>query len=225
MPHADAVQKTAGLSGSVLQALGLGAVRKSHHLGKQTFIGPAGDAAVLRVQQGRKVACAHTDVSRRATAKPIRSGRQAGPWPRTCAICQPWRQAHALTDNLNFWKSRAAGDMGQLRSAASRDARGLQDASNSGRVRAMCRSTTKTNGARRFCRPRPSAAFGLLDDPKSASIGSKAADGPHRLLAGRDQGLARPVAVPARHLRPRGRGAAPGRPWIAGAPRRRLCAA
>jgi phosphoribosylformylglycinamidine synthase len=76
---------------------------------------------------------------------------------------------------------------------------------------ATCRSTNETNG-RGILPTRPSAASGLLDDAaRHATIAFKREGDAYPARRG-DQGLARPIPLPSRRLRPRGGRAAARRP-------------
>ena len=170
---------------------------------------PGGDAAVVRVNDGPKALALTVDVTPRyCEADPFEGGKQA--------VAEAWRNITAvggkplaLTDNLNFGNPEKPEIMGQFVGCV----RGIAEACKaldfpvvSGNVSLY----NETNG--RGILPTPSiGGVGLLDDfTKSATLAFKAArrgDPADR----RDPGLARPVGVSARHLRPRGGRAAAGR--------------
>ena len=170
---------------------------------------PGGDAAVVRVKEGPKGLAMTTDVTPRyCEADPFEGGKQA--------VAETWRNLSAVgakplavTDNLNFGNPERPEIMGQLVGCIQGIADRLQGARIPGRVRQRV-------ALQRDQRPR---------DPADPEHRRRRADrrfrqlGQHRLqgrrradrAARRDQGLDRPVDVPARDLRTRGGGAAAGR--------------
>ena len=168
---------------------------------------PGGDSAVMRVEDGPKGLAMTTDVTPRyCEADPFEGGKQAvaEAYRNLCAV---GARPLAVTDNLNFGNPERPEIMGQLVGCV----RGIADACKaldfpvvSGNVSLY----NETNG--RAILPTPTiGGVGVLDDfRKSASFAFKA-EGEAILLIGETQGLARPVALSARHLRQgRGRAAA-----------------
>ena len=168
---------------------------------------PGGDSAVVRVEDGPKGLAMTTDVTPRyCEADPFEGGKQAvaEAYRNLCAV---GATPLAVTDNLNFGNPEKPDIMGQLVGCV----RGIADACQaldfpvvSGNVSLY----NETNG--RAILPTPTiGGVGVLNDfMKSMSLGFKA-EGQAILLIGLSARLARPVAVPARHLRPgRGRPAA-----------------
>ena len=170
---------------------------------------PGGDAAVVRVDDGPKALALTTDVTPRyCEADPFEGGKQA--------VAEAWRNLTAvgarplaITDNLNFGNPERPEIMGQFVGCI----RGIAEACKaldfpvvSGNVSLY----NETNG--RAILPTPTiGGVGLLDDfTKSATLAFKGA-GEAILLVGETDGLARPVDVSARDLRPRGGRAAAGR--------------
>jgi phosphoribosylformylglycinamidine synthase II len=136
---------------------------------------PGGDAAVVRVGEGRKALALTTDVTPRyCEADPLEGGRQA--------VAEAWRNLTAvgarplaLTDNLNFGNPERPETMGQLVGCI----RGIAQACTaldfpvvSGNVSLY----NETNG--RAILPTPAiGGVGLIDDfTKSATLAFKAAD-------------------------------------------------
>ena len=178
---------------------------------------PGGDAAVVRINEGPKALALTSDVTPRyCEADPFVGGKQA--------VAEAWRnltavgaQPLAVTDNLNFGNPERPEIMGQFVGCV----RGIGEACRaldfpvvSGNVSLY----NETNG--RAILPTPTiGGVGLLDEfTKSMTLAFKArrrSDPADR----RNARLARPVALSARHLRPRGGGAAAGRsrrrtpPW------------
>jgi len=136
---------------------------------------PGGDAAVVRVGEGRKALALTTDVTPRyCEADPLEGGKQA--------VAEAWRNLTAvgarplaLTDNLNFGNPERPETMGQLVGCI----RGIGEACTaldfpvvSGNVSLY----NETNG--RAILPTPAiGGVGLIDDfTKSATLAFKAAD-------------------------------------------------
>ena len=171
---------------------------------------PGGDAAVVRIEDGPKALALTTDVTPRyCEADPFEGGKQA--------VAEAWRNLSAvgatplaITDNLNFGNPERPEIMGQLvgciRGIAAACA-ALDFPVVSGNVSLY----NETNG--RAILPTPSiGGVGLIADfTRSATLAFKAPS-EAILLDRRDPGRARPVALPARHLRAGGGRAAPGRP-------------
>ena len=170
---------------------------------------PGGDAGVVRIEDGPKGLAMTADVTPRyCEADPFEGGKQA--------VAEAYRNLSAVgalplavTDNLNFGNPERPEIMGQFVGCV----RGIAAACKaldfpvvSGNVSLY----NETNG--RAILPTPTiGGVGLLDDfTKSASIAFKN-EGDVILLIGETTGLARPVALSARHLRTRGGGAAAGR--------------
>jgi phosphoribosylformylglycinamidine synthase len=147
---------------------------------------PGGDAAVVRVGEGRKALALTTDVTPRyCEADPLEGGKQA--------VAEAWRNLTAvgarplaLTDNLNFGNPERPETMGQLVGCI----RGIALACTaldfpvvSGNVSLY----NETNG--RAILPTPAiGGVGLIDDfTKSATLAFKAAD-EALLLAGEASG-------------------------------------
>ena len=164
---------------------------------------PGGDAAVVRVLDGPKALALTTDVTPRyCEADPFEGGKQA--------VAEAWRNLTAvgarplaLTDNLNFGNPERPDIMGQFVGCV----RGIAEACKaldfpvvSGNVSLY----NETNG--RAILPTPTiGGVGLLEDfTKAVTIAFKA-DGEHVLLVGDQWERARPVALSARTVRPRGR--------------------
>ncbi len=161
---------------------------------------PGGDSAVVRVEDGPKGLALTTDVTPRyCEADPFEGGKQA--------VAECWRNLTAVgarplavTDNLNFGNPERPEIMGQFVGCV----RGIGEACKaldfpvvSGNVSLY----NETNG--RAILPTPSiGGVGVLDDfSKSASLAFKKA-GDVDPADRRDAGLAWPVALSARHLRP-----------------------
>ena len=174
---------------------------------------------MVRVQDGPKGLALTVDVTPRyCEADPYQGGMQA--------VAEAWRNITAvggrplaITDNLNFGNPERPEIMGQFvgcLKGISEACRTLDFPVVSGNVSLY----NETNG--RGILPTPSiGGVGLLDDfTKSATLAFKAggrSDPPDR----RHPGLARPVRVSARHLRPRRGRAAAGRSRGRKAQRRR----
>ena len=141
-------------------------------------------------------------------AHPETGGRQA--------VAEAWRNITAtgatplaVTDNMNFGNPQKPEIMGQFAGAIM----GMAEActrSTSRSCRATSRSTTRPR-AGRSCRRRRSARVGVIEDISQGRRLAPDAGRPGDRADRRDRGLARPVAVPARTARPRGRRAAAGR--------------
>ena len=143
-------------------------------------------------------------------ADPFEGGKQA--------VAEAWRnltavgaEPLAVTDNLNFGNPERPEIMGQFVGCHPRHRRGLPRARLPGRVRQRL-ALQRDQRRRRSCRRPTIGGVGLLADVAQARD--------HRLQGGgrrhhpdrRDRRLARPVALSARDLRPRGGRAAAGRP-------------
>ena len=170
---------------------------------------PGGDAAVVRVDDGPKALALTADVTPRyCEADPFEGGKQA--------VAEAWRNITAvggkplaITDNLNFGNPEKPEIMGQFVGCV----RGIAEACKALDFPVVSGNVSLYNETKgRGILPTPtSAASALLDDfTKSATLAFKAR-GRSDPADRRDAGLARPVALPARHLRPRGGRAAAGR--------------
>ena len=171
---------------------------------------PGGDAAVVRVNDGPKALALTTDVTPRyCEADPFEGGKQA--------VAEAWRNLTAVgarplavTDNLNFGNPGAAGDHGPARRLHPRHRGGLQRARLPGRLRqrlALQRDQwTRDPADADHRRRRRARRFHQIGDGRLQ--GRRRGDPARR----RDPGLARPVALFARHLRAGGGRAAAGRP-------------
>ena len=171
---------------------------------------PGGDAAVVRVNDGPKALALTTDVTPRyCEADPFEGGKQA--------VAEAWRNLTAvggkplaITDNLNFGNPERPEIMGQFVGCM----RGIAEACKaldfpvvSGNVSLY----NETNGPRDPAdadhrRRRRARRFHQVGD--ACVQGGRRGHPADR----RDPGLARPVALSARHLRARGGRAAAGRP-------------
>ena len=170
---------------------------------------PGGDAAVVRIEEGPKGLALTTDVTPRyCEADPFEGGKQA--------VAECWRNLTAvgarplaITDNLNFGNPERPEIMGQFVGCI----RGIAEACKvldfpvvSGNVSLY----NETNG--RAILPTPSiGGVGLIEDfATSATLAFKrAGDDDHS--GRRDDGLARPINVSARAVRPGRGGATAGR--------------
>jgi hypothetical protein len=179
--------------------------------------------------------------SGRRCRRGARRGRAEGPrltadvTPRYCeadpfeggkqAVAEAWRNITAvggkplaITDNLNFGNPERPEIMGQFVGCL----RGIGEACarwTSRSCPATSRSTTRPTAAA-SCRRRPSAASAcstISPNPRRSPSRPRASDPADR----RDAGLARPVGLSARRLRPRGGRAAAGRSRRREAQRRR----
>ena len=170
---------------------------------------PGGDAAVVRVEDGPKGLALTTDVTPRyCEADPFEGGKQA--------VAECWRNLTAvgatplaITDNLNFGNPERPEIMGQFVGCM----RGIAEACKaldfpvvSGNVSLY----NETNGRAILPTPTIGGVGVLADFTKSASLAFKR-EGEAIIADRRDAGLARPVALSARHLRTRRRRAAAGR--------------
>ena len=208
---ADAACRRAGeaavISRPLLQALGVGAVRppdpRQH-----------GAAAGRRCGGGAREGGAEgpRDDHRRDAAllrgRSVR-GRQAGGGRDLAQSVSGRRQAIGGDRQSQLRKSRAAGDHGPAGRLHPGDRDGLQGARIPGRVRqrvALQRDQWPRDPAHPDHRRR-------RPDRRLREVGQHRLQGGRRddRAARRDQGLDRPVAVPARDLRTRGGGAAAGR--------------
>ena len=170
---------------------------------------PGGDAAVVRVLDGPKALALTTDVTPRyCEADPFEGGKQA--------VAEAWRNLTAvgarplaLTDNLNFGNPERPDIMGQFVGCV----RGIAEACKaldfpvvSGNVSLY----NETNG--RAILPTPTiGGVGLLED--FTKVGDDRVQGGRRACPARrrQRERARPVALSARTVRPRGRRPAAGR--------------
>ena len=170
---------------TLLQPLGLGAVRPRH---PRQYRAAAGRRCRGRARAGRaEGARAH----RRRDAALLRRrparGRQAGGGRSLAQHHRGRRRPLAITDNLNFGNPRAPGDHGPVRRLPRRASRKPAARSISRSCPATSRSTTRPTAAASCRRPR-SAASGVLDDfTRSATLAFKAA-GEAILLIGETQG-------------------------------------
>ena len=168
-----------------------------------------GDAAVVRVPGGHKGLAMTSDCTPRyVQADPETGGRQA--------VAEAWRNITAVgakplavTDNMNFGNPQKPEIMGQFAGAImgmAEACKALDFPVVSGNVSLY----NETEG--KPILPTPTiGAVGVIEDIAKA-VGSRLTPGRARHRADRrDQGLARPVALPARGLRPRGGRAAAGR--------------
>ena len=170
---------------------------------------PGGDAAVVRVEDGPKALALTVDVTPRyCEADPFEGGKQA--------VAEAWRNITAvggkplaITDNLNFGNPEKPEIMGQFVGCV----RGIAEACKALDFPVVSGNVSLYNETQgRGILPTPTiGGVGVLADfTKSATLAFKAArrsDPADR----RDAGLARPVALSARRLRPRGGRAAAGR--------------
>jgi phosphoribosylformylglycinamidine synthase len=182
---------------------------------------PGGDSAVVRVKEGPKGLALTTDVTPRyCEADPFEGGKQA--------VAEAWRNLSAvgakpmaLTDNLNFGNPERPEIMGQFVGCVQGIAaacKALEFPVVSGNVSLY----NETNG--RAILPTPTiGGVGLLNDFRRVREYRLQGRGRADRAARRNQGLDRPVALPARDLRAGGGRAAAGRP-DGGAARGRLCA-
>ena len=170
---------------------------------------PGGDAAVVRVNDGPKALALTADVTPRyCEADPFEGGKQA--------VAEAWRNITAvggkplaLTDNLNFGNPERPEIMGQFVGCV----RGIAEACKaldfpvvSGNVSLY----NETNGSAILPTPTIGGVGVIGDFTKSATLAFKAG-GRGDPADRRDAGLARPIAVSPRRLRPRGGCAAAGR--------------
>ena len=172
---------------------------------------PGGDAGVVRISPDQTKALAMTtDVTPRyCEADPFEGGKQA--------VAEAWRNLTAVgarplavTDNLNFGNPERPEIMGQFVFCLKGIARGLPRARFPDRV-GQCQPLQRDQRPRHPADP---------DHRRRRRDRRLCQDRCHRLprrgrgdLPGRrDHRLARPVGVPARHHRPRGRRPAAGRP-------------
>ena len=152
---ADALEKLLALARSLLQALGVGAVRSPHP--RQHGAAPGGDAAVVRIEDGPKALALTTDVTPRyCEADPFEGGKQAVAEAYRNLIATGARPL-AITDNLNFGNPERPDDHGPVRRLRARHFAPPAASSTSRSSPATSASTTRPTGAA-FCRPRPSAA-------------------------------------------------------------------
>ena len=179
---------------------------------------PGGDAAVVRVNDGPTALALTTDVTPRyCEADPFEGGKQA--------VAEAWRNLTAvgatplaITDNLNFGNPERPEIMGQLVGCV----RGISEACRaldfpvvSGNVSLY----NETNG--RAILPTPSiGGVGLLGGFHRRGDARLQGRGRSHPADRRDAGLARPIALSARHLRSRGGRPAAGRPCRREAQRR-----
>ena len=170
---------------------------------------PGGDAAVVRVNDGPKALAFTADVTPRyCEADPFEGGKQA--------VAEAWRNITAvgakplaITDNLNFGNPERPEIMGQLVGCI----RGIGEACTRARLPGR---VGQRLALQRDQRPRDPAD---ADDRRCRRARRFREVGEHRLQGRRpgdpadrrDQGLARPVDLPARHLRAGGGRAAAGR--------------
>jgi phosphoribosylformylglycinamidine synthase II len=147
---------------------------------------PGGDAAVVRVGEGRKALALTTDVTPRyCEADPVEGGKQA--------VAEAWRNLTAVgarplavTDNLNFGNPERPETMGQLVGCI----RGIAEACTALEFPVVSGNVSlynETNG--RAILPTPTiGGVGLIDDfTKSATLAFKAA-GEAILLVGESSG-------------------------------------
>ena len=171
-----------------------------HVIGGNTVQRPGGDAAVVRVEDGPKGLALTTDVTPRyCEADPFEGGKQA--------VAECWRNLTAvgsrplaITDNLNFGNPERPEIMGQFVGCVRGIAGGLQGARLPGRVGqclALQRDQRPRDPADAVDRRRRVAR--RFHQVRHARLQARGRSHPHRR---RDHGLARPVDVSARHLRP-----------------------
>ena len=161
-------------------------------------------------QDGPKALALTTDVTPRyCEADPFEGGKQAvaEAWRNLTAVGAPAARHHRQSQFRQSGAARDHGPVRRLHRAALREAcRALDFPVVSGNVSLY----NETNGRGILPTP-PIGGVGLLDDfTKSATLAFKA-EGEAILLIGETAGLARPVALSARDLRPRGGRAAAGR--------------
>ena len=179
---------------------------------------PGGDAAIVRIEDGPKGLALTTDVTPRyCEADPVEGGKQA--------VAEAWRNITAvggrplaLTDNLNFGNPEKPEVMGQLVGAI----RGIGEACRALDFPVVSGNVSLYNETQgRSILPTPTiGGVGVVDDVAAhATLAFKRA-GETIFLIGETRGLARPVALPSRYLRPRRRSAAAGRPRGGAAQRR-----
>ncbi|MGY4452635.1 phosphoribosylformylglycinamidine synthase II [Bradyrhizobium sp. i1.3.1] len=171
---------------------------------------PGGDAAVVRVQDGPKGLALTVDVTPRyCEADPFEGGKQA--------VAEAWRNITAvggkplaITDNLNFGNPERPEIMGQFVGCLKGISEACRTLDFPGRVRqrlALQRDQRPRDPADTLDRRCRSAR--RFHQVRFAGLqGRGRGDPPGR----RDPRLARPVGLPARHLRSRGGRAAAGRP-------------
>ena len=184
---------------------------------------PGGDAAVIRVKEGPKGLALTTDVTPRyCEADPVR-GRQAGGRRDLAQSLSRRCQAHGADRQSQLRQSGAARDHGPARRLHPGHRHGLQGARIPGRVGqrlALQRDEWPRDPADADHRRRRTARR-LHEIRQHRLQGRRRVD----RAARRDQGLDRPVALPARDLRARGGGAAAGRPDARSAAAAISCAA
>ena len=179
-----------------------------HIIGGNTVQRPGGDAAVVRVNEGPKALALTADVTPRyCEADPYEGGKQAvaEAWRNICAV---GGRPLALTDNLNFGNPERPEIMGQFVGCV----RGIGEAARaldfpivSGNVSLY----NETNG--RAILPTPTiGGVGLLDNFIGSMTIAFKAEGEFDPPGRRHARLARPVALSARDLRPRGGRSAAG---------------
>ncbi len=187
-------------------------------VGADTVQRPGGDAAVVRVHGSRQGPGDHHRLHPALLLRRSGRGRQAG---HCRGVAQPvGGGCHAAgRDQLPQLRQSPSAPRSWARSSAASRAwseacRALDFPIVLGQRLALQRKRKATTvAARRSCRPRRSAAIGLLEDwySKSATIAFKGTG--DIILAGRRAfGPSRPVALAARAARPRGGPAPGGRP-------------
>ncbi len=168
---------------------------------------PGGDAAVVRIEDGPKGLAMSVDVTPRyCEADPVEGGKQA--------VAEAWRNITAVggkplavTDNLNFGNPERPEIMGQLVGCLKGIAEALHHAGFPDRLR-QCLALQRDQRPRHPADPvdrrrRRARRFHQVRD--AGVQGAGRSDPADR----RNQGLARPVGLSARHLRQgRGRSAA-----------------
>ena len=191
------------------QALDLGAVRSPGH-GRHGAAARAATPPWCACRTAARRLAMTTDCTPRYCQADPETRRRAG---RGRGLAQPHRRRrHAARRHRQheLRQPAAAGDHGPVRRLPSRAWREACRRSTSRSCRATSRSTTRPTA--RPILPTPAiGGVGVLDDVAKA-VGSRFTPGrPCHRADRRDQGLARPVALPARDPRPRGRRAAAGR--------------
>ena len=171
---------------------------------------PGGDAAVVRIKDGPEGAGA----DRRRNAALLRGrsvrGRQAGRRRSLAQSHRGRREAARAHRQSQFRQSRAAGNHGPIHRLRARHRRRLRERSISRSCRATCRFTTRPT-AGRSCRRRPSAVSVCSTNSPSPMTLAFKARGRGDPADRRRRGLARPIDLSARYLRPGGGCAAAGR--------------
>ena len=201
-----------------LEALGLAAVRPPHRRQHHRRPRWRGRAAVVRVEDGPKGLALTADVtSRYCAADPFEGGKQA--------VAEAWRNLSAvgalplaLTDNLNFGNPEKPEAMGELVGCIrgiGAAARALDFPIVSGNV-----SLYNETGGRGILPTPTIGGVGLVDDVARVARSGFTGRGRGGAARRRDQGLARPVALSPRRLRPRRRRSPSRRPRGRAAPRR-----